>query len=83
MTTEIVSVLLFLTLCLGIAWAQGTVEENIHICEKSGNVLFMTDRDYETISASGVDIKTFVCVERVLSREKLWILKRAYKRSVP
>lgn len=64
-----------------LSWMHASVKENIHICEKGGNVLFLTDQDYNTLRSSGVNIESFECVERVLTREDLWTLKRTYSRA--
>jgi hypothetical protein len=73
--------MLFLALCVMIAWLCAATEKNIHICEKGGNVLFLTDQDYTKLNASGMNLDTFKCVERVLTQDDLWNIKRAYRRS--
>ena len=81
MVSEIFGVFAFVVLCVWISWMHANMEENIHICEKSGNVLFLTDEDYEKLRSVEMGLDTFDCKEKPLKRQELWDLKRAYNRS--
>ena len=75
------TILAFILLCVLIYASNAKVTKHIHICEKGGNILFLSEKAYSKLKAGGVDVRAFKCVEKTLKNEEIWELKALYKRA--
>jgi len=74
------TILAFILLCVLIYTSNAKATRHIHICEKGGSVLFLSERAYLKLKSGGVDVQSFKCVEKTLKNEEIWELKALYKR---
>ena len=77
---DAIAVVLFVALCISIAWMHANTEVDVTICQAHGNMLILEPQELRDLELT-MDLSELACSTSVLRNSQLWKLRAAYKRA--